>query len=133
MIVYVFPFMDRQIFALLVDPIKADLDIPGTQISYLGDFAFALFYPFFGIPNAGMADSKNRKVIISIGLATLSTSAYSLISDRFRSERMAIAISIYSAGVYIGTGLSNIFGGSVIGYAESLDNISLSVIVAVEL
>ncbi|HAG72282.1 MAG TPA: MFS transporter, partial [Gammaproteobacteria bacterium] len=69
MIVYVFSFMDRQILALLVDPIKADLDISDTQISYLGGFAFALFYTLFGIPIARMADSKNRKVIISAGLA----------------------------------------------------------------
>lgn len=162
MIVYVFSFMDRQILALLVDPIKADLDISDTQISYLGGFAFALFYTLFGIPIARMADSKNRKVIISAGLATwslftmlcgtanrflsfalfrmgvgvgeatLSPSAYSMISDMFRPERMAIAISIYSAGIYIGTGLSNIFGGLVIGYAESMDNLSLPIIGAVE-
>lgn len=162
MIVYIFSFMDRQILALLVDPIKADLNISDTQISYLGGFAFALFYTFFGIPIARMADSKNRKWIISIGLATwsfftmlcgtanrfmtfalfrmgvgvgeatLSPSAYSMITDMFRPERMAIAISIYSAGIYIGTGLSNVFGGLVIGYAESIDNLSLPFIGAVE-
>jgi len=55
-----------------------------------------------------------------------------MITDMFRPERMAIAISIYSAGIYIGTGLSNVFGGLVIGYAESLDNLSLPVIGPVE-
>ena len=162
MIVYVFSFMDRQILALLVDPIKADLNISDSQISYLGGFAFALFYTLFGIPIARMADSKNRKVIISVGLATwslftmlcgtankflsfavfrmgvgvgeatLSPSAYSMITDMFRPERMAIAISIYSAGIYIGTGLSSVFGGLVIGYAESLDNLTLPFVGAVE-
>ncbi|MFT4889045.1 MAG: MFS family permease [Pseudohongiellaceae bacterium] len=162
MIVYVFSFMDRQILALLVDPIKADLNISDSQISYLGGFAFALFYTVFGIPIARMADSKNRKVIISVGLATwslftmlcgtanrffsfavfrmgvgvgeatLSPSAYSMITDMFRPERMAIAISIYSAGIYIGTGLSSVFGGLVIGYAESLDNLTLPFVGAVE-
>ena len=33
MIVYVFSFMDRQILSLLVDPIKADLNITDTQVS----------------------------------------------------------------------------------------------------
>ena len=34
MIVYVFSFVDRQILSLLVDPIKADLGLSDTQISY---------------------------------------------------------------------------------------------------
>lgn len=162
MIVYVFSFMDRQILALLVDPIKQDLNISDTQISYLGGFAFALFYTFFGIPIARLADTKNRKVIIMIGLvvwsaftmacatagrfwtfalyrmgvgvgeATLSPSAYSLITDLFRPERLAMAISIYSAGIYIGTGLANVFGGLVIGYTSSIENLALPLLGPVE-
>ena len=72
MIVYVFSFVDRQILSLLVDPIKADLGLSDTQISYLGGFTFALFYTFFGIPIARWADSKNRTVLITVGLAVWS-------------------------------------------------------------
>lgn len=42
MIVYVFSFVDRQILSLLVDPIKADLGLLDTQISYLGGFTTLL-------------------------------------------------------------------------------------------
>ena len=72
MIIYVFSFVDRQILSLLVDPIKADLGLSDTQISYLGGFTFALFYTFFGIPIARWADSKNRTVLITVGLAVWS-------------------------------------------------------------
>lgn len=155
MIVYVFSFVDRQILSLLVDPIKADLGLSDTQISYLGGFTFALFYTFFGVPIARWADSKNRTVLITVGLAvwsfftmlcgtasrfwtfafyrmgvgvgeaTLSPSAYSIITDMFRPERLAVAISLYSAGIYIGSGLAQVFGGIVIGFAVSATELTV--------
>ena len=44
MVIYVFNFMDRMILNLLVTPIKNDLQISDTQMSYLMGFSFALFY-----------------------------------------------------------------------------------------
>lgn len=162
MIVYIFSFMDRQILNLLVDPIKKDLGITDTQVSYLGGLAFALLYTIAGIPIGRLADSKNRKIIISIGLAfwsfctmlcgtatkylwfftarmgvgvgeaTLSPSAYSMISDMFRPTRIALAISIYAAGIYIGSGLSLVFGASVISWAQGLGEVSFPLIGVVE-
>lgn len=162
MVVYIFSFMDRQILNLLVDPIKNDLGITDTQVSYLGGLAFALLYTIAGIPIGRLADSKNRKIIISIGLAfwsfctmlcgaatkylwfftarmgvgvgeaTLSPSAYSMISDMFKPTRIALAISIYAAGIYIGSGLSLVFGASVIQWAQGLGDVSLPLVGAVE-
>lgn len=158
MVVYIFSFMDRQILNLLIDPIKEDLNVTDTQMSYLGGLAFAVFYTFFGIPIGRMADSRNRKVIISVGLAmwsfftvvcgmvnkygwfaaarmgvgvgeaTLSPSAYSLITDMFQPKRVALAISIYAAGIYIGSGLSSVFGAMVIGWAESAGQLTVPLI-----
>lgn len=158
MIVYVFSFMDRQILGLLVGPIKADLGISDTQMSLLMGFAFALFYTIFGIPIARLADSKNRVGIIAIGLAVwsfftaacgmtskfltlalarmgvgvgeaaLSPSAYSLISDYFRPQRQALAISIYGAGIYIGSGLAYVLGAYVVGFAGDAETINLPVV-----
>jgi len=155
MIVYVFSFVDRQILALLVGPIKADLDITDTQMSYLMGITFAIFYTVFGIPLGRLADSKSRRGIIAVGLivwsffsmacgkatvywqlavarmgvgvgeATLSPSAYSLIADYFRPKRMALAISIYGAGIYIGSGLAYLLGGVIAGYAANHDTIEL--------
>ena len=162
MVVYIFSFMDRQILNLLVDPIKEDLNLTDTQVSYLGGLSFAVFYTVFGIPIGRLADSRNRTFIISFGLAfwsfctmlcgtatryfwflaarmgvgvgeaTLSPSAYSMISDMFRPNRIALAISIYAAGIYIGSGLSLVFGAGVISWAEGLDNLSLPLIGAVQ-
>lgn len=158
MIVYVFSFIDRQILALLVGPIRADLGISDTQMSLLMGFSFALFYTFFGIPLGRLADSKSRRTIIAIGLgvwsimsagcgiaktyaqllvmrvgvgvgeASLSPSAYSLITDYFRPTRMALALSVYGAGIYIGSGLAFLLGGMVVEFASGQDMYTFAVI-----
>ncbi|MGH8561818.1 MAG: MFS transporter, partial [Nevskiales bacterium] len=147
MVAYVFSFIDRQILNLLVGPIRRDLGISDTQMSLLMGFSFALFYTICGIPLGRLADSKSRRTIIAVGIffwsimtaacgtarhywqfflyrmgvgvgeATLSPSAYSLIADYFPREVRATAISVYSMGIYIGSGLAFLLGGLVIKFA----------------
>ncbi len=116
-LLYVFSFMDRYILSLLVGPIRRDLGISDTGMSLLMGFSFAVFYSLFGIPLGRLADSRSRRTLIAIGCvvwslmtagcglarnylrllllrmgvgigeATLSPSAYSLITDYFPKER----------------------------------------------
>ena len=51
------------------------------------------------------------RVGVGIGEATLSPTAYSLISDYFEKQRRALAISFYAIGYPIGGGLALIIGG----------------------
>jgi MFS family permease len=155
MIIYVFSFVDRTILNLLVGPIKADLGISDTQMSLLMGFSFAAFYAVFGLPVGRMADSVNRKGIIGVGLfmwtvatgatglvkhywqflllrvgvgvgeATLSPSAYSLITDSFPIEKLGRALSVYSMGIFIGAGLAVGVGGGVAEWAATRGNIDL--------
>lgn len=152
---YVFSFIDRQILNLLVGPIERDLAISDTQMSLLMGFSFAVFYTFFGIPLGRLADSRSRRVIIAVGIAawsvmtagcglarkywqlallrmgvgvgeaSLSPAAYSLIADYFRPEHRATAISVYSMGIYIGSGLAFILGGLVVKFASGQDQFDL--------
>ena len=147
-VAYVFSFVDRQIIALLIGPIQRDLEISDTQISLLGGLSFAVFYTLFGIPIGRLADTKSRRAIISIGIAfwsvmtagcgltkrfwdlalmrmgvgvgeaTLSPAAYSLIADYFPPHRRSTAMSVYSMGIYIGSGLAFILGGMVVQFAS---------------
>ena len=48
MVAYIFSFIDRQILALMIEPIKADLHISDTQFSLLHGLAFSLFYAVNG-------------------------------------------------------------------------------------
>ena len=53
------------------------------------------------------------RIGVGIGEASASPAAYSMISDYFPKEKRATALSIYSAGLYIGGGLSLPIGGLV--------------------
>jgi MFS family permease len=140
---YIFSFIDRQILSLMVGPIQQDLRISDKQISLLMGASFAIFYTFFGIPLGRLADTRSRRALIAVGVAvwsvmtagcglartfwqlalcrmgvgvgeaTLSPSAYSLISDYFRPDQRSTAISVYSMAIYIGSGLAFIMGGFV--------------------
>jgi MFS family permease len=158
MIAYVFSFVDRQILNLLVGPIRRDLGISDTQMSLLMGFSFAIFYTILGIPLGRLADSKSRRGLIATGVvvwsfmtalcgmarsywqlflfrvgvgvgeATLSPAAYSMIADYFAPERRATAISVYSMGIYLGSGIAFLLGGLVIQFAVAQGAVTLPLI-----
>lgn len=158
MVAYVLSFVDRQILNLLVEPIRRDLAINDTQMSLLMGLSFALFYTVCGIPLGRVADTRSRRGLIAVGIlfwsaataacgmakmywhfllcrigvgvgeAALSPAAYSLIADSFPAERRATAISVYSMGVYLGSGLAFLVGGLVIQFASAQGDVTLPVL-----
>lgn len=145
---YVVSMIDRTILNLLVGPIRRDLHISDTQMSLLQGFAFGVFYTFFGIILGRIADTRSRRQLIASGIATwslfsagcglaknfgqmlvlrmgvgvgeasLSPSAYSLLTDYFRPQWRATAMSIYSVGIFIGIGGASVLGGFLTGWAK---------------
>ena len=71
-VVYIFNFIDRQILAILLQPIKEDLQISDTALGFLTGFAFAVFYAFAGLPLALVADRWVRRSLIALSLVTWS-------------------------------------------------------------
>ena len=158
MVAYVLSFVDRQILNLLVEPIRRDLAINDTQMSLLMGLSFALFYTVCGIPLGRVADTRSRRGLIAVGIlfwsaataacgmakmywqfllcrigvgvgeAALSPAAYSLIADSFPADRRATAISVYSMGVYLGSGLAFLVGGLVIQFASAQGDVTLPVL-----
>jgi len=142
-------FIDRQILGLLVPPIKAELGISDTQIGLLQGLAFGIFYTLLGIPMGRLVDHGNRRLLVAAGVfcwslmtalcagargfwslflarmgvgvgeATLSPSAFSLLSDYFPRARLASALSVFSMGIFFGSGLALILGGLVVGAVGS--------------
>jgi MFS family permease len=62
-------FIDRQSLPLLVDSIKADLQVTDTQMSYLIGLAFVLTYIGLGIPAGMLMDKYPRRVVMASGIA----------------------------------------------------------------
>ena len=137
-------FIDRQILALLVVPIKRDLHLTDTRMSLLMGLSFAIFYTLFGIVISRLADRTNRRNVIvagiaiwslltslcagvknysqfflarmgvGVGEASLSPSAYSLISDYFPKRKLGLALSIFSMGIFLGSGLALAIGAGLV-------------------
>jgi MFS family permease len=143
LLAYILSFVDRNVMAVLIGPIREQFDISDFQYSLLHGFAFSMFYIVLGLPIARLADRGSRKWIIAIGVflwslmtclcglaksfftlflarigvgvgeAALSPPAYSLLSDLFPPEKLARAMAIYTLGITLGGGLAYIVGGAV--------------------
>lgn len=64
--VAVVSFIDRQIFTLFQDDIKAELNLTDGQLGLLGGMSFALFYTLAAFPIARYADRGDRSRIIAL-------------------------------------------------------------------
>ncbi|MDT9600992.1 spinster family MFS transporter [Sphingosinicella rhizophila] len=66
LLIYAFNTADRLVLGLMLQDIKADLDLSDTQLGLLTGIAFAFFYSIMGIPIARWADRGDRISVISI-------------------------------------------------------------------
>jgi MFS transporter, Spinster family, sphingosine-1-phosphate transporter len=132
MVILAFNLLDRLALGIVLQDIKADLDLTDTQLGFLTGIAFALFYSLMGIPIARWADRGNRVTIISVTAALWSVAvaacgaaasftqlllirvavavgeagcippAHSLIADHFPRAERPRAISRYMLGIPLG-------------------------------
>lgn len=160
-IAYMFAFIDRVMLGLLVDPIRADLEISDTRFSLLAGFSFALFYTLLGVPVGLLVDRRPRlpiivtgsalwslataacglvssfaglfaaRMAVGVGEATLSPAASSLLADAFPRRQRGLAMSLYASGVTIGGGLSLVGGGYLVAFAGAAGGAILPLVGAV--
>ncbi len=147
-VVYVFNFVDRQVLAMLIGPIRDEFGASDTLMGLLSGFAFALFYTLAGIPIARWADRGSRRTVISCALLVWSAMtaasgmarsfaqlavarvlvgvgeaggtppSHALISDYFPPQRRATALALYGNGVYVGAGLAYLAGGYIVTHYD---------------
>lgn len=148
-------FLDRQLLALLVGPLKRSLAIDDTQMALLNGVAFALLYGFAALPAGRWADRGSRRTIMLIGLvvwsvmtaacgfatnfeqfflarmgvgigeAFLGPAAVSLLSDYFSPDRRGRALSIYQMGAYVGGGGSLLAAGFLLHLVNDSDLVTV--------
>jgi MFS family permease len=146
-VAFLFSYIDRQVLAILVGPMKADLHATDSEIGWLYG-VFALFYAVGGIPIAMLADRYARlrlvaagvllwsvltigsglarnllqlvlaRIGVGVGEAVLTPAANSLIPDSFPRERVPFAVSVFMAGSTLGSGLAFLAGGTVLGLVQ---------------
>lgn len=152
---FTFSFVDRQVLNLLVEPIRQDLNVSDTQISFLQGFAFAITYVLASVPIGRMVDRLNRVRImiwgvlawsattiacglsrnywqlliarsgVGAGEATLSPAAWSVLADYFPPDRLSRPISVYLMGPYIGAGIAMIAGAEVLDFTREVSSIEV--------
>ena len=140
-------YVDRQVVAIVVDPMKEDLGVGDAQIGWLYG-VFAVFYAIAALPIAWLADRKSRKLIIAAGIffwslmtmacgltrsywnvllarigvgvgeATLSPATTSLVGDYFPREQVPLALSVFQTGPIMGSGIAFIIGGYVLALVQ---------------
>ncbi|WP_404478627.1 MFS transporter [Novosphingobium sp. BL-52-GroH] len=146
---YICSYLDRQILAMMVGPVRNALHISDFQISLLQGFAFALFFAFAGLPLGWLADRLRRTWIIAAGMllwslmtiacgfassftmlfaarmglgigeAALAPAGFSLLADSFNERKLVRATGIFVMGGLLGGGIAFFVGGYLINFLSS--------------
>lgn len=162
LLAYILSFIDRNIMAILVEPIRADFAISDFEYGLLNGLAFSLMYAFLGVPVGWLADRGNRKNIIAVGTAfwsvmtflcglttgfvslflarvgvgvgeaALSPPAHSLLSDYFDKKALPAVMAVFTLGIPVGVGISYSLGGWVYGWLAQRNELLLPLLGSVK-
>jgi MFS family permease len=142
--------VDRQILAILLPRIKADLHVGDAEMGLLYGTVFALFYALFSLPLGRLADTwlRNRLLSVSIlgwsamtalggmassfgllavsrlgvgiGEASVQPAGMSLLSDYFPKQRRGLVSAAFGAAIALGLGGALWLGGATADWWDSL-------------
>ena len=136
--------LDRQIFALAVDPIRQELGFSDLDIGVIQGLGFAAFYAMCGLPIGMLVDRFSRRKILLLGVglwgvataltglattfaqmfmarmalglgeATVNPCSYTMIADRFSRDKLTVPMSVFSTAQIVGAGMSIVAGGTLL-------------------
>jgi predicted MFS family arabinose efflux permease len=135
--------LDRQLINILIEPIRREFALSDLQIGFLVGLVFVAIYSVLSIPAAVLAARHSRRNLLAasalvwgamtimcgyaqtywhlliarfgvgIGEAGGMPPSHSMISDLYRPEERATALSIWAAGINGGIFLAFLFGGLI--------------------
>ncbi|MCP3732736.1 MFS transporter [Sphingomonas sp. MG17] len=141
--VYALNIADRYILSTLIEPIRHEFQLSDSALGLVTGVGLAIFYVTAGIPLGVLADKVNRRRMIlaaltawsvmtalcgmaqnfwhlliartgvGVGEAGGTPPSQSLMADYFPPERRALAASLFSLGVPIGSAVGGIVAASV--------------------
>lgn len=155
---YWMSMLDKFIISLLVEPIKADLQLTDVQFGLLQGMAFIVSYTLFGFIFGALADHHDRRKLIFIGVtcwslasaacgfaqnfwhlliarvglgageSSLNPCGTSMIGDLFPRDKLTSAMAVYAVGATLGSGTALVLGGLLIHWVTGLGRIVLPVV-----
>ena len=147
-VTYCLNFIDRQLLAILSQPIQESLLLNDQQMGLLGGVAFVLLYSGLSLPCAIIADRTNRVGMIALALAVWSgmtalcgaaqnfwqlglarlgvgvgeaggvAPSYAIVGEYFPAGRKALALSILSVGAPVGAAVGLVLGSHLAEYFD---------------
>jgi MFS family permease len=132
--------MDRQILAVVTEPIKAEFHLDDLQIGLISGLGFALSFSVLGVPLGRVADRSERRSLVAwarglggliaalgagaVGFWTLTASraggalsdagggpaSMSMIADLYPPAQRSRAMSVFGTGAAIGSMLAMVLG-----------------------
>jgi len=93
-------YLDRQVLAILIEPIKHDLKLSDSQLGLISGLFFSLFFIVAGFPLARWADRGDRRFIISlcIGTWSIATAACGMAQNFVQLALTRAMVAIGEAG-----------------------------------
>jgi MFS family permease len=141
--IYIVNQLDRNVFDMLMEPIKQEMSLSDSQLGFLGGPALVVVYTLFGVPVARLADRMNRVLLmtiailawaiatmltaaadtflhlanarigVGIGEAGFSAVAIALLSDLHGPSERGRAVAIFMLAIPISGIISSLVGGWV--------------------
>lgn len=133
-------FMDRQILAVLIQPVKLEFGLSDLQIGLVTGLGFALTFGVLGVPLGRLADRRERRSLVavcrgvggllaalggaSVGFWSLmftraggalsdaggSPASMAMLADLYPPERRSRAMSVFSTGGSLGALMALVLG-----------------------
>lgn len=140
-LVYIFSYIDRQVIAVVIEPIEREFGLSDAAMGVLSGLAFGVMYAGLGIPVGRFADKHTRRKVVAVCatlwsfatmacglamnfwqllLARMSVAigeaggmapSISLISDMYPKKNRAMAISVFMVGPQLGLLIGLALGG----------------------
>jgi MFS family permease len=159
---YGLAYLDRQVFTILIDPIRHYLDLNDTQIGLVQGAAFSLSFALGGVPMGWMVDNANRmrvtagcvaiwtaatsctglaatyaqmvaaRSVTALGEAGCSPAALSVFADIFHARELPRATAIYMTAPYWGGSIALFAGGLALKSFEQTGGATLPVVGHIE-
>ena len=150
LILFVLASVDRNLIALMVDPIRSSFGTDDFEMGLLQGSAFAVFFLIGSLPMGWIVDRYSKRWTIYLGVTTwsiatiacglsgsfielliarclvgfgeavLQPAGWSMVAKLFPPRRLALAISVLSAGAQIGAAGSYLLGGFLIAEANQI-------------